>query len=367
MKSEIGVGLYSLAGVYGKKDLNQVTNMLQSAYNQGVTYFDTSSTYGNAEEVLGTTFVKNREDIEIATKVSLTNTKKMDLSYNSIIDACKQSLKQLRTDFIDYYQVHFDDPTTKVEETCQGLETLKKSGLIKEYGIGHLPLNRVKEYIHHGNPKTVMIELSPLKLSRYLEYLNLYKQHNLRMITMGSTGRGILTGNYALNHKFEKNDIRNIDPQFRRGLIIQAFKILDKIKEIAINYNKSPVQIALYWILHQEGVYRVLTGPSTENHLIENIGAQDVNLNQADLVELTRFIYEEHNKRDAIVLNDIEEILASRISNDPKGDLIYVLDGLTELNRFDTNKIMTMYKRIMMCNNHSEYRRIRDELKEYKS
>ncbi|MBU7046968.1 MAG: aldo/keto reductase, partial [Theionarchaea archaeon] len=137
--SEVGVGCYSLAGVYGKKDVTIFKKMLERAFELGVNFFDTAEGYGNAERVLGETVKSYREDVLIATKVGVKEGVKPNLSDAYIRNACEESLTQLQTDYIDVYQVHFDDLETPVEETVNALDNLVDEGKILHYGLGHLP------------------------------------------------------------------------------------------------------------------------------------------------------------------------------------------------------------------------------------
>ena len=134
--SEIGVGCYALSGAYGKVDPEQFDGMLRRAYELGVTVFDTADVYGPAEEVLGQAVASCRDQVWIATKVGGRADATPDCSAEHVIASCEASLHRLRTDHIDLYQVHFDDPGTPVEETVETLERLRSEGKIRHYGVG---------------------------------------------------------------------------------------------------------------------------------------------------------------------------------------------------------------------------------------
>ncbi len=142
--SKIGVGSYSLSGAYGKKDIEKFKNMIKRAYDLGINFFDTADAYGDAEKILGKVVEPFREEIVISTKVGVKNNIKSNLSYNHIKLACENSLKNLKTEYIDIYNVHFDDSYTPVEETIEALEELVKEGKIRKYGLGYLPEEKEK-------------------------------------------------------------------------------------------------------------------------------------------------------------------------------------------------------------------------------
>ncbi|RPI21466.1 MAG: aldo/keto reductase, partial [Chloroflexota bacterium] len=129
--SEIGLGCYSLSGVYGKKDPQAFKAVVRCAFDLGVNFFDTAEAYGNAEQVLGQAVRPFRQQVYIATKVGVKEGVKPNLTEAYIRSACDQSLAMLGSDTIDLYQVHFDDPETPVAETVSALEGLKKAGKIR--------------------------------------------------------------------------------------------------------------------------------------------------------------------------------------------------------------------------------------------
>ena len=113
--------------------------MLRRAYDLGVTFFDTAGNYGDAEAVLGEAVRPFRNEVILATKVGSPEGAPPRLDREAVEAACRRSLQRLGTDRIDLLQVHFDDPGTPVEETVAALEGLRAAGLIRHYGVGHLP------------------------------------------------------------------------------------------------------------------------------------------------------------------------------------------------------------------------------------
>lgn len=348
--SRLGIGLYSLAGVYGQKDLAEVRRMLWQAVERGVTFFDVADQYGPAEEVLGSTLHSARFRIEISTKVGLTEGGGRDCSRQHILEACHRSLQRLRTDYLDYYQIHFDDPDTPIEETVEALEILHRQGLIRRYTIGHLPLKRIKEYAVKGHPAAVMMELSPVALRQYLYGLPLCAEHDLQIIAMGTAARGLLTGRISENRNFPQNDLRRIDPLFSHSLRQSAFRILRKLEEIGDAYHKSPIQVTLNWIMQLDRVDIVLTGPSTMAHLEENLGALDWKLAPADLEELDQSIQTEETWKDEELRKDIRHILTSGLDGEQErvvADLIYVVSALLDLELADESDLLPLFHKIM--------------------
>jgi aryl-alcohol dehydrogenase-like predicted oxidoreductase len=327
--SEIGVGLYALAGVYGEKDVKGFTKMLKDAHALGVTVFDTAEAYGDAESVLGETVGPYRDDIFIATKVGIREGLEPDLSETYVKAACDESLQKLQTGYIDLYQVHFDDPRTPVEETIAVLNDLVAEGKIRHYGVGHLPAEKVKKYCKKGNLFSILMELSAVSRRSLTTLLPLCRTYNTGGIAFSTTGRGILTGRFDTTSQFEPGDIRNIDPLFQREQLESALRITDTCRAIATRRERTPVQVALAWVLQQPGILCALTGPSSVPHLQENCGGSGWSLSGEDTAELEALLEREGTWVRTRQVQTIRLILSEPLSTDfSQGfkDLVYVME-----------------------------------------
>lgn len=327
--SKIGVGSYSLSGAYGKKDAKEFKNMINRAKDLGVNFLDTADAYGEAEKILGNVIEPFREEMIISTKVGVKNSTKPNLSYDYIKSACENSLKNLKTDYIDIYNVHFNDPETPVKETIDALEELVKEGKIRKYGLGHLPKPKVKEYIKKGNIFSILMELSAVSRNSSKEILSLCKRNDVAGIAFSVTGRGLLTGKFDKNSKFEKGDIRRLDPQFQKERLEFSLKIQNKLKEIGKKNNMSSVQVAIAWTLSQNGIISALTGPSKVEHLEENIGGIKKEFSEQILEEINQYIKEQEKWLEKEQKNTINKILYENLSEDNNKafiDLIYSIE-----------------------------------------
>ncbi len=347
--SEIGVGCYALSGAYGKVDIKGFQRMLRHAYELGVNFFDTAEGYGDAEKILGATVKPYRDDILLATKVGIREGTKFNLSRDYIIEACELSLQNLQTNYIDIYQVHFDDPTTPVEETVTTLDELVDKGKIRYYGVGHLPTERVKKYCELGDPFTILMELSAVARKSRSDLLPLCQSENVAGIAFSTTGRGILTGKYGPETQFEPGDIRNMDPLFQRARFQSGLVIKDKIVSLAQKYKKTPVQVAIAWVLAQPSIICALTGSSKIKHLEENLGGGGWTISQSDLDRLDQF-FEQEDK----LLADEEKALITQILSEPLTsiaaeafiDLVYVLETSHYLDILSEKAVRTIFQEL---------------------
>lgn len=351
--SEVSIGCYALSGVYGKKNPEEFSRMLRRAYDLGVNFFDTADQYGpEAETLLGRATKPFRKSIYITTKVGLTPQGGRDLSRAYVHEACARSLKRLGTDYIDIYQVHFDDPHTPVAETVAAMEELKKEGLIINYGIGHLPPERVQEYLNCGRPFSMLMELSAVSRGARERYLPLIRKEGLLGIAFSTTGRGLLTGKIRAGHHFPAGDMRRFDPLFQRENFLSGLRVTERLQQLALQYKKTPVQCAIAWVLAQPGIVTALTGPSTVDHLEENIAASGCIISQDDLAALDQFFCQEEQRAKEERGEAVHKILNEPL---PAGkmqalaDLVYAAENLVELGWVAEEFVFPHIRPLLSC------------------
>ncbi|TFF94938.1 aldo/keto reductase [Candidatus Thorarchaeota archaeon] len=344
--SEVGVGCYALSGAYGSVDIEDFKRMILRAHELGVNFFDTAEGYGEAERILGEAVRPFREEIHIATKVGIREGIEPDLSKEYISDACERSLRQLDTDYIDLYQVHFDDPQTPVSETVESLDRLVAEGKIRQYGIGHLPVDRVKEYCERGSPFSILMELSAVARESREELLPFCATYDMAGIGFSTTGRGILTGKYGPGTQFEPGDIRNFDPVFQGPRFDSALRIQDAFSELAERYGVTTAQMAIAWVLAQPGILCALTGSSKIKHLEENVGASGVTIKKVDLEHLEDLFAGEETLLKEREKKRVHEIVNASLPTDPQQaftDLVYALETSVNLRLLPEDTVRPVF------------------------
>ena len=365
--SEVGFGCYGLSGVYGKEP-QDYKHTIQKAYEMGINFFDTAEAYGGAEEILGEVVQPFRGEIYIATKVGVREGMKPDLSPAYVKEACEQSLKRLNMDYIDLYQVHFDDPGTPVEDTLGALESLVEKGLVRHYGVGHISADRVKEYNQKGSLFSILMELSAVARHSLHELLPLCRENNLAAIAFSVTGRGVLTGKIRESTAFSQGDIRNLDPLFKRERFESSLRILEKFKSLGAKYGKSPVQVAIAWVLGQPGVVCALTGPSSLEHLEENIGGSGWQLEEPDLKDLEHFFIEEDARLVSEQKVSLRILLTGPSPADPDvafQDLVYVCETAILTRMASEAEVIPIFQDLFALRERLESEDVRPQLQDF--
>jgi aryl-alcohol dehydrogenase-like predicted oxidoreductase len=345
--SEIGMGCYAISGAYGRRDPESFVGLLRRAYEQGITFFDTASIYGPAEEILGRAVAPFRDQVWIATKVGTRGDGRRDCSAEQVVASCEQSLRRLNTDHIDLYQVHFDDPDTPVEETVGVLEQLEAAGKLRHHGVGHLPASRMAAYFAAGQVFSALAELSAVARSARERILPLCQEQGVGLIAFSTTGRGLLTGQIGPQPTFEEGDLRRIDPLFQRERLASGLRIAQRFHALGARYGKTPAQAAIAWVLAQPGVVCALTGPSTLPHLGENLGGSGWTLSEEDLAALEQFFGEEDARLHSEQRASIHATLSQPLSpTNAFADLVYLLETLVEVGLAAEDEILPEFQQL---------------------
>jgi len=331
--SVVGVGTYSAAGVYGRREPAALGNLLRAAYDRGVTFFDTAPAYGEAEDLVGDALKDIRKKILVSSKVPAC-LGDLSCSYETIVAGCDKSLKRLNTDYIDLYQLHFDDGNTPVEEVIRAFENLKDRGKIRAYGIGHVSQERVAEYVDKGSPSTLMGELNAVSRNYYLKMLSLLEESDTTYIGFSLTGRGLLTEDPLERRRLSPGDIRKIDAAFAGEKYRSALRIRDEFLNVGRDLGATAVQVAIAWAISQRQVLTGLVGPTTTAHLDEDIIGAEVELDSPVMAHLDAFLDGEAGRLAAVLADEVRSILAAEITDIQQGgsSLIYVMEGLADLN-----------------------------------
>jgi aryl-alcohol dehydrogenase-like predicted oxidoreductase len=371
--SAVGVGCYALSGAFGRKDVDSIKAVLRRAHEMGVNLFDTAEAYGDAESILGDAVRPFRDEILISTKVGVRSGFKPSLSRDYVKSACEESLKRLGTDWIDIYGVHFDDPETPVHETVDALEDLVKEGRIRKYGLGHLPLKRAVEYANLGSVFSVLMEFSAVSRQSSKDLLSLCIQRDVAAIGFSVTGRGLLTGKINAQTRFENQDIRTIDPQFQRERLEFSLRVAAKLGEMGERHGKAPVQVAIGWAVAQPGMTSVLTGPSSVEHLEENLGGVGWTLSAAELAEINSYLDEHEAWLREAQEQAVTSILHGSISSDVSRafvDLVYCIETAIGLGRVQEQEVLPIFYELLGLQSRlsetsrSDFERIQSNLRE---
>lgn len=290
--SAIGFGCMGLNFAYtdilNKKDS---ISLLKTAYDDGVTFFDTAEMYGpyTNEELVGEAFSSIRDKVVIATKfgIKLEDGKQVqDSTPARIRQSVEGSLKRLKTDYIDLYYQHRVDTNTPIEEVAETMKDLIKEGKIKHWGLSEAGVNTIKR-AHAVLPVTaVESEYSMWWRRPEEELIPTLEKLGIGLVPFSPLGKGFLTGKIKKDATFEKGDFRNIVPRFNPENLKANYELVDLLEKIANDLNVTPAQIALAWLLAQKPWIVPIPGTTKESRLKENNHAAEVELSRDNLKKI---------------------------------------------------------------------------------
>ena len=276
--SKLCLGTWGIGGA-GWDSYSDESRMdaIKAALECGINFIDTALAYnaGKAECYVGETLnkLKKRKEVVISTKCG---NKFVDGKYlrcgskESILKQCDESLKNLKTDYIDIYLVHWPDPDVELEETIDAVSALKKEGKILHAGVSNFSKEQIEEAqkyckIEAFQPQYSLADRKDEKLIRWA-----YEQ-GLGIMTYGTLGGGILTGNYRKLRTFEQTDSRNrFYPYFKEPLFSKAMELLTIMDQIAEERNVSLAQIAEKWVIQKRFVSSCIIGAQSRARVEEN-------------------------------------------------------------------------------------------------
>ena len=279
---------------WGEVQEQELIDAVHTALDNGVTIFDTADTYGlgQSERTLGKALGSRRKDVVIADKFGVragNGPTYYDNSPAYIRQALELSLKNLGTDYIDLYQVHYRDEKTPLSVVVEALDDLKKEGKIRYYGLSNIheaDYDEVKPFI--GKIVSVQDEYSLACRKNEKDLKILSSEFKITPFTWGSLGQGILTGKYDKNTAFGSNDrrCRDIYVNFHGEKLLKNLEIVETMKPIAEAHGKPVSAVAIRFILDwlQDSV--VLVGAKRPSQILGNIEGLDWKLTDEELKKL---------------------------------------------------------------------------------
>lgn len=298
--SVIGLGTWVMGGwMWGGAEDRESLATIRRAIDLGVNLIDTAPIYGHgrSEELVGRALTDSgrRANLIVATKGGLEwNPEKTRVWRNAsrarISQEIEDSLRRLRTDYIDIYQVHWPDHGTPFEETMEKLLEVQHQGRIRFIGLSNFDAVQIERCLAVG---PVHILQPPYNLfERGIEETVLPYCISKRIGTLiyGPLCRGLLSGKYRGHETFGKEDVREIDPKFKGETFRRYVACVKRLNAVAAQYGKTVGQMAIRWCLDQRGVTVALCGARRPDQIEDNAGGAGWSLSATDQKALNHVV-----------------------------------------------------------------------------
>jgi len=302
--SVVGFGAWAIGGwMWAGADEREAVRAIQAALDAGITLIDTAPAYGlgRSEELVGEAIAGRREKVVLATKCGLvwhTGSGRFFfhqggkpvhryLGADSIRYELEQSLKRLRTDYVDLYQTHWQDPTTPIEETMTALVDLKRQGKIRAIGVSNASVGDIRQYQRLGPVDTDQEKYSLLDRGHEAALLPYCREQGIAVLAYSPLANGLLTGKIGPERVFSGDDLRRDNPRFSVENRARIQSTLAQIQPIAKLHGLTLGQLVIAWTLAQPGLTHALVGARNPRQAVENAGAAEAILSGEEIAAIS--------------------------------------------------------------------------------
>jgi aryl-alcohol dehydrogenase-like predicted oxidoreductase len=265
--SPVAIGTWAIGGwMWGGTDEAESIATIRAAFEHGINIVDTAPVYGfgRSEEIVGKAIAEARlrSDVLIATKAGLQwNAGKVsrNASRARILREVEDSLRRLRTDYIDIYQVHWPDPLITIEETADAMHILLAQGKIRAIGVSNFSVVQMERFRRVAPLHVLQPPYNLFERGIEADLLPYCRENGIATLGYGALCRGLLSGRMQPDTVFDGDDLRRTDPKFQKPRFKQYLAAVTKLDRLAQRFGKRVIHLAVRWMLDQ-GITTALWG-----------------------------------------------------------------------------------------------------------
>ena len=286
----IGLGTWAHGGGgwkfgWGEQDDDDSTRVIHEAIDLGINWIDTAAIYGHghAEEVLGKALEGKRDQVHVATKCGRVwegDSREIGkcLRKRSVLGECENSLRRLKIDHIDLYQIHWPEPVEEIEEGWDAVSTLIDQGKVRYGGVSNFNLDHIQQVAPICPITTLQPPFSLLRRDVESEVLPYCEEQGIGVIAYSPMQAGLLTGRFSRERAaaLPDNDWRGKTPCFTEPQLSVNLEAVGKLVEVADEIGITMSQLALAWVIAQPGVTAAIVGARRPEQIRETVEAGEI-------------------------------------------------------------------------------------------
>jgi aryl-alcohol dehydrogenase-like predicted oxidoreductase len=289
--STLGLGCMGMSQMYGAADRTESIATIHRALALGITFLDTSDVYGDGhnEELVGEAIAGRRDEVQLATKFSLSRTDdgmRIDGRPENVRACAEASLRRLGVDVIDLYYQHRVDPRVPIEDTVGAMAELVAQGKVRYLGLSEASASSIRRAVAVHPIAALQSEWSLWTRDLEDEVLGVAREHGIGIVPFSPLGRGFLTGAITSPDDFDEDDFRRNQPRFQGEAFEANLRLVGAVRALAEEKGCSAGQLALAWVLAQGDDVVPIPGTKRRSYLEENGAAVEVELTAEDLRRL---------------------------------------------------------------------------------
>jgi aryl-alcohol dehydrogenase-like predicted oxidoreductase len=294
--SRVALGTWAMGGwMWGGADKRESVATIQAALQQGINLIDTAPAYGfgTSEEIVGAALQGVRSQAVIATKVGLEwrdGKVYRNATRARVMREIDDSLRRLRTDYIDVYQVHWPDPKVPVEETAEAMRLLYEQGKIRAIGVSNFSVAEMERFRGVAPLHVLQAPYNLFECDIEAQILPYCRANNIATFGYGALCRGLLSGRMQPDTTFTGDDLRRIDPKFQPPRFAQYLDAVRQLEELAQRrFHRRVIHLAVRWMLDR-GISVALWGGRHPDQLEPALGVAGWSLSSADRALIERIV-----------------------------------------------------------------------------
>ena len=268
-------------------DDRQTTKAIRAACDAGITTFDTAEAYGHghSEQILASATRDIRDKLIYATKVFANH-----LKHDQVFDACHRSLKNLHTDYIDLYQIHwpagsFGTKQVPIGETMGALNALKEQSKIRSIGVSNFSPVQLQKALEYGQIDSLQPPYSLFWRHVEKDAMSFCVDNKITILAYSPMAQGFLTGKFGADQKFAEGDIRAKNRLFQPDMYARVQEAIARLRPIAERKGVTLGQLALAWVISHPQTCAI-AGARNADQSTKNAGAGSISLSEAELSEI---------------------------------------------------------------------------------